>query len=412
MPNKVLFQLCCLMTMLCVASLSPAADKYVRKGASGSGTSWSDAYGDFNTVSWSGMTSGNTLWVAAGSYTGSLPSISTSGLSIKRATVASHGTSTGWSDAYDDQVTVNPSGQFLSINANNTTVDGASHSPWKFRVVGVKSPGGMILIDANNGTVRNMDMDGNYESGPDGGNEDCFRIAGGDSITLEYNFIHDYIYAGGSHSDGVQMPSGTNFIYRYNISRNNGMHVFLGDVAWYGSSGWVNNVKIYGNVFYNTNSYYSYDTIDCKNCTSNSSYYFYIENNTFDTLNAYGNRVLIYQNGGSTAQLYFRNNILYNSSPNDATSGIHSYNNYYGTTAPTETGAYVGDPQFTDRTNHIYSLKPTSPVKDIGTNLGYTQDIVDTALPTASGSGYPMGAYAVGTAGATKPAAPTSLTVR
>lgn len=384
----------------------------MRKGASGGGTSWADAHNDLNNVSWSGMTAGDTLWIAAGTYTGGLPTVTTAGLTIKRATVASHGTATGWSDTYDGQVIVTPGGQFLSIKANNTTLDGSSHAPWKFRVVGVKSPNGMILIEADNVTVRNVEMDGNYESGPEGGNEDCFRIAQANGLIIEYSFIHDYAYTGGAHNDGLQMPSGTNFTFRYNISRNNGMHLFLGDVAWYGSSGWVNNVRIYHNVFYNTNSSYSYDTIDCKNCTSSSSYYFVIENNTFDVPNAYGNRILIYQNGGSTSQLYFRNNVLYNSSPNDATAGNHSYNAYYGTTAPTETGRYVGDPLFTNRANRDYSLQPTSPVRGLGANLGYTNDIVGTPLPTTFG--YAMGAYAVGTGTGTTipPAAPTQLLVR
>ena len=53
-----------------------AADKYVRKGASGAGTSWTDAYGELNSVSWSGL-AGSTLWIAAGSYTTGLPNVST-----------------------------------------------------------------------------------------------------------------------------------------------------------------------------------------------------------------------------------------------------------------------------------------------------------------------------------------------
>ena len=51
-----------LTVLLSYAVDAQAADKYVRKGASGSGTSWSDAHGDLNNVSWTGM-SGYTLWV-------------------------------------------------------------------------------------------------------------------------------------------------------------------------------------------------------------------------------------------------------------------------------------------------------------------------------------------------------------
>src|SRR5258708_994075 len=85
-----------------------AADKYVRKGASGAGTSWTDAYGELSNVSWSGM-GGSTLWIAAGSYTTGLPSVNIANIKVVRATVASHGTATGWSNANDNQVTVTPS---------------------------------------------------------------------------------------------------------------------------------------------------------------------------------------------------------------------------------------------------------------------------------------------------------------
>src|SRR4051812_4986737 len=82
-----------------------AADIYVRKGATGMGTSWTDAYGELNKVSWTGL-SGYTLWIAGGSYVTGLPDINIPNTTIKRATVASHGTATGWSDSYDGQVTV------------------------------------------------------------------------------------------------------------------------------------------------------------------------------------------------------------------------------------------------------------------------------------------------------------------
>jgi hypothetical protein len=299
-------------------------------------------------------------------------------------------------------------GRFLTLAASDVTVDGASHAPWKFRIVGIRSDNGMVYVGSgsNNATFRNLEMDGASESG----GEDGFRIDTVDGLTIEHCYIHDYRYLGGSHIDALQMPSGTNFTYRYNISKNNGMHVFLGDVAWYGSNlGWVDNIKIYNNVFYNGNiGGQSYSTIDCKNCNRSGSYYMYMDNNTFDV----GSRpILEYKNGSNTSQLYFRNNIVYNSTAGSAHDGKYSYNAYYSGNGPSQTGLYNGDPQFTNRAGGDYSLKSTSPVKDRGADVGYTVDIAGVALP--SGEGYPIGAYEVnnGGGGAVALAAPQNLRV-
>lgn len=391
MKKRAIYQLVIIFSMGCLTSLSFAADKYVRKGASGDGTSWSAAYNDINNVSWSGMSSGDTLWIAAGSYSGGLGTISTNGITVKRASSATHGTSIGWSNSYDGQVTVDTNGRFVEIAADNVTIDGVSHAPWKFRVVGMPAQGGQMYIrsGSDNTTFRNIEFDGNSEKG----GEDGFRVDGGDGLTIEYCYIHDYRYMGEAHVDALQMPSGTNFTYRYNISANNGMHLFLGDVSWFGNSGWVDNIKIYNNVFYDDDiGGQSYSTIDCKNCNRSSSYYAYIENNTF----AVGNRpILEYKNGSNTAQLFFRNNILYNSSAGDAHSGKFSYNCYYPSSGPSQTGKYDGNPLFTDYENRDFSLQNSSPVKNIGADLGYTQDIDGIPLPIDSGSGYAIGAYVV-----------------
>src|SRR4051812_14080637 len=93
------------LLVICYCSISShAADKYIRKGAAGAGTSWTDAYGELSNTNWTGM-GGSTLWIAAGNYTSGLPDLNMANVTIKRATVASHGAASGWSDAYDGQVT-------------------------------------------------------------------------------------------------------------------------------------------------------------------------------------------------------------------------------------------------------------------------------------------------------------------
>lgn len=86
-----------------VACSAGAANQYVREGASGAGTGadWTDAY----TALPATLTRGDTYYIADGNYPGYLFDDAVSGTSvitIKKATVADHGTSTGWSDTYGD----------------------------------------------------------------------------------------------------------------------------------------------------------------------------------------------------------------------------------------------------------------------------------------------------------------------
>src|SRR5690242_5411123 len=77
-----------------------AANKYVRQGATGSTcVDWANAC---NTLP-SSLTRGDTIYVATGNYGSYTFSTAASGstvITIKKATVADHGTATGWSDTY------------------------------------------------------------------------------------------------------------------------------------------------------------------------------------------------------------------------------------------------------------------------------------------------------------------------
>ncbi len=348
--------------LLSMAINAQAADKYVRKGASGSGTSWTEAYGDLKNVSGYGM-SGSTLWVAAGNYTGGFPDLSVASVTIKRATVASHGTATGWSDTYDNQVTVSPpSGtNFLVIaaSATGTVVDGVGFLPWKFRVVGVRGYDGMLRNDgADNVVIRGIELDGMGESTPSGGPEDGLRWMGGANDIIEHNFIHDFQQVGGAHNDGVQGPSCTNITFRYNVFKNNGMHIFLGDYAWGSQS--CNGISIHHNVFYNDSNGGSYNGIVFKGTNSNGTYTSKIENNVFN-LRGQGQVFYLADSPSpgccnNVSNGYFRNNIIYSSTVGDVTFYSHSYNVYYSSSGPTETGRLTTDPQFTNVTSNDYSL--------------------------------------------------------
>jgi len=394
-------------------AISQAADKYVRKGASGSGTSWTDAYGELSSVSWSGM-GGSTLWIAAGGYTTGLPSLNVANVTIRRATVAAHGMSTGWSNIYDNQVTVTPNSgtNFLVISAaaDGLVLDGAGFSPWKFRVVGVRGLNGMLRNDgADNVVIRGIEFDGTGESTADGGPEDGLRWMGGANTVIEHNFIHDYRQVGTAHNDGIQAPSCTNITFQYNIFKNNGQHVFLGDWQW--NSQYCNGITIHHNIFYNDTNGGSYNAIALKGTNLGGSYTTRVENNVFN-LRGQGKAFSLSDDStagccNNVANGFFRNNIIYSSAPGHVSYYSHSYNIYYNSSGPTETGGLTTNPLFTDPTNNIYTLQPGSPAINSGTDLGYTQDFMGAPITSAPD----RGAYEYGSVSSTPPAPPTNVRI-
>src|SRR5688572_23022829 len=111
------------LAVVLFSCLSANAAKHVRAGATGagSGNNWTDAYPSLP----SSLVRGETYYIADGSYGGfngtTLESGSTA-ITIKKATIADHGVSTGWSDAYGDGQAVFGS---ITIMTDNWVIDGA-----------------------------------------------------------------------------------------------------------------------------------------------------------------------------------------------------------------------------------------------------------------------------------------------
>jgi hypothetical protein len=405
------------------------ADKYVRKGASGtgSGADWTNAYTDFGSVSLSGMTSGNTLWIAAGSYTGGLPNITVAGLIIKRATIAAHGTSTGWSNGYDGQVVVTGADRWATIVANAVTIDGVTRNPWGIRLVGIAHEGVIHMgnsaqwINCDGFTLRNVEMDGNSLSDPaiygmeDGLRSNTISVT---NLLVEYCYIHDFRQLSDEHTDGVQIPEANGLTFRYNYFRNNGMMLYLGDNDW--GSCTARNVLIHHNVFWCTT-----DCINDQNYwginTNGMASLWTVDNNTFairtQVMHDYNypecwGRDAIRTNKSqfTAANFRCRNNIFYSSDPAHAANGTHNNNCYFflpgddappwsptnpnpWAEAPAETGRVITDPLFVSVAGYDFRLQDGSPCKTTGANLGYTQDILGNIVGSTNIS---MGAYQYG----------------
>jgi len=122
-----------------LASIASATNYYVRPdgGSYGSedGSDWSNAFDGFSDVVWGSSAgqvgAGDTLYVAGGNYTSSItPAASGTSDSvrivIRRATVAEHGTGTGWNSSFDAQVNLK-SGDYVRVYQRSyITVDGVT----------------------------------------------------------------------------------------------------------------------------------------------------------------------------------------------------------------------------------------------------------------------------------------------
>jgi hypothetical protein len=131
---------------------------YVRPGASGNGTDWSNAYGALPST----PTRGATYIVASGDYGGYVFNAAESGttrITVKKATVNDHGTSTGWLDSYaTGQATfgnlVFATGYWTLDGAYGSGGDGSSYGMATRMVSGV---------DTSYVTIQSADIDGTVD---------------------------------------------------------------------------------------------------------------------------------------------------------------------------------------------------------------------------------------------------------
>lgn len=77
--------------LILASVLVQAKSFYVSKsGNNNGGSSWDEAWTEFNRVNWNTVGSGSTLYVAASTYVTCFPTVSIPGITIKRATVSDH----------------------------------------------------------------------------------------------------------------------------------------------------------------------------------------------------------------------------------------------------------------------------------------------------------------------------------
>lgn len=362
-----------LLLISCFVSTSAqAADKYVRAGATGAanGSDWANAYTTLPTT----LTRGDTYYVASGTYSGTYtfntPTSGTTLITIKKATVADHGTATGWSDTFGDGVATF-TGQ-LNFTTSYWLFDGqvgGGPGNWTsghgFKVSVTSASPALRTGAVSNVTIRHIEVQGNNNSSGGGSiAQDGLASYGGTNLTLSYYYIHDmgrtifflsvqdfvaeYGYTGTFTSTvdaHAELASIWNFAilaarltFRYNVfthSEGTGGLIMKGDT-----------LDVYGNVFFrpagdiwsNPNGVIGTWTVDTL---TNAKVY----NNAFVDISTgpiFGTSFTSPTTGNEV-----RNNLFYNVTGNLGGLGslfpTYSHNHYVDSSSPiSETGKTTG----------------------------------------------------------------------
>ena len=227
-----------------------AGNCYVRAGATGSGTGadWNNAYTGLGAgtgqINPSSITRGVTYYFAAGNYSaGSATSLTTADsgtttITLQAATVASHGTATGWNNSYVGQAVLPP----LYIESDYWVINGAYRgsgsgypaTDWRtgygFKVynnngsnVPISTAAGLwvgpnTFPTSNNTVIEYVEVAG---SGDTTGTyqDQAIEADQCENCVIQYNYLHDI---GGTGLQIVAEAAGTdNAVVEYNWLQNN-----------------------------------------------------------------------------------------------------------------------------------------------------------------------------------------------
>ncbi len=315
----VIFKSILVISIICLSTASYASDFYLRKGASGNGSDWSNAWGDINNIS--GITSGDVVYIAAGNYTGNYTANS-SGWTLKRATISAHGYATGWSPVYDGTVNINGAGDvtvFQLSGYNTITIDGVDKA--KFIIYGDSSRRPKLGIEANsspsysialrNITIHDMRQAGvkfvNANGGMELSNSEVYKNGLDGQEDTDANVHFDWL--GNTHGNNI---IANNYVHDASYADNPEK---IDCITTIGST----NLYIYGNTIYG--GWESTNSSDLISMRGGSNRYIY--NNTFllDSGNANQN-IFISASNGDVTNTYIYNNVFYKPMSTTGSAGI------------------------------------------------------------------------------------------
>ena len=286
------------LAALVLPTASWAANRYVRAGAigNGSGSDWTNAYPDLPAS----LVRGDTYYVATGSYSYHFFSDAESGTSVitvKAATLADHGTNTGWSTSYVGQasfaggpgealVWVFTTGYYtldgvygcspsaacgFRVDASKTTATGCGQARNTIQLEGGVGNVTFQYIEVKGTANTALDPNNINDSGffSRAANHDLYFghvwvhdqgglwmvLDGDDKVIIEYSWFRNNHSTPLCHSEGIALraPSGlgnTNLTIRYNRFENADGTAYIGTPVNLGLTGPTSsNWYVYGNIF-------------------------------------------------------------------------------------------------------------------------------------------------------------------
>jgi hypothetical protein len=425
----MIFSLFFLFSLIMMAKSANAANHYVRQGASGSGADWSSALGNLP----SSLNRGDVYYIAGGSYGNyNFQNAGGTGLvTVKKATVADHGTATGWSDSY-------ASGQAIftgwNIYISNLLIDGQTGGgpgQWESgHGIAVRNQADHLLYggstNVSNVTIKHVEIDGVTNAA---GDRDAIYFLGGfSSFTMSYIYLHDIgcdiaqiqgsisnfvleyseftrnNQTASCHGDVFEFNNGTasNWVHRYNWFKDT-----VGTYLWgTHENGSFNGAQIYGNII--SGGYYDngvLSTLSGGGTINNLQFY----NNTFAAVGGI-NAGFQYLERGSNNQIY--NNLVYLTGTTFYIGGTHDYNWYYGVNLSESHGQTGAGNPFVNMSGGNFNL---SGGTSAGMSLGATFNMDMFGKTRGADGVWDRGAIEYGSGGSgdtTPPSAPKNVTVK
>lgn len=370
---------------------SPAATFYVKPVATGAanGTSWTDAYGATFLPA-----RNNTYYIADGSYGAKVWTTANAGtnpITIRKATAADHGTSTGWSDTLGDgEALWGPwvvstdywifDGQWRTASSSNNWDGAASGIDYGFRIVGGGVSGKTLRLDsggagADHCLFKYCDLVGGG-SGTGNADDVVYGLQASDTITFSYcslrdsdrtifllrgewrNLLVEYSFMGRNNSTPANHGELLSDVGSdYLTFRNNVIEDTEGTTAGFAilngfgsksSANTANGWKIYGNLFRSTaaGGSISYGVLLVANNPPNNENWMdnlYFANNTIVNLNIDWDLMMVMDIPGTGNVVV--NNVFYDNTASTGTGdtafqnmGTLSYNWYYKTASTGDSG--------------------------------------------------------------------------
>jgi len=344
-----------------------AAEHYIRDGATGDGSDWTNAWDSLPTT----LIRGDTYYIADGTYPGYTFDDAESGtqyITIKKATVDDHGTDTGWQSSYGDGVahfTTGSSSNVISFSTSYWIMDGQVRSDWdsgygfKISTTVPLSTQIVKIVRISNGvsyvTLKYCDMQHRGDGISDVGDDiiyapgagsgisisncylhDCSRngiVMTGNNHLLEYSLMARTRGAGSTHAQGLQLFGTLNdFTIKNNIFRD------IQGTATIACAWGTDGLYVYGNVFWQSDGQY-YNSpatiVDISQPDETGMTNARIYNNLWYHYTSSSGHpgVSVYHTTDSSTNLIY-NNLFYDSLEIvlDSEDAIHDYNTFIDST--------------------------------------------------------------------------------